>query len=63
LLGERTWGEYLLLAQSGHADTLDQCPLLGVKRTFAAWLQSNTGRIFAPFNGELIACHFHAHLP
>jgi hypothetical protein len=22
-----------LLAQSGHPDTLDQCPLLGVKRT------------------------------
>jgi hypothetical protein len=24
----------LLLAQSGHPDALDQCPLLGVKRTF-----------------------------
>jgi hypothetical protein len=23
-----------LLAQSGHPDTLDQCPLLGAKRTF-----------------------------
>jgi hypothetical protein len=25
--------ECLLLAQSGHPDTLSQCPLLGVKRT------------------------------
>src|SRR6516225_9820253 len=25
--------ECLLLAQSGHPDTLNQCPLLGVKRT------------------------------
>jgi hypothetical protein len=24
-----------LLAQSGHSDALDQCPLLGVKRTSA----------------------------
>jgi len=26
------------LAQSGHRDTLSQCPLLGVKRTFEAKL-------------------------
>jgi hypothetical protein len=24
-----------LLAQSGHSDTLNQCPLLGAKRTFS----------------------------
>jgi len=24
-----------LLAQSGHPDTLDECPLSGVKRTFS----------------------------
>jgi hypothetical protein len=34
------------------------------KRTFLdALLRRNTRRIFAPFNGELIACHFRAHLP
>jgi hypothetical protein len=27
------------------------------------WLPSNTGEIFAPFNREWIASHFHAHLP
>ena len=27
------WPECLLLAQSGHHDPLNQCPLLGVKRT------------------------------
>jgi hypothetical protein len=27
------WPECLFLAQSGHPDTLSQCPLLGVKRT------------------------------
>ena len=26
------------MAQSGHRDTLSQCPLLGVKRTFEAKL-------------------------
>jgi len=29
-------GECRLLAQSGHHNTLNQCPLLGVKRTFAS---------------------------
>jgi len=31
-----------LLAQSGHFGTLSQCPLSGVKRTFAAWSTSSS---------------------
>jgi hypothetical protein len=34
-----------LLAQSGHADTLNRCPLLGVKRT---WLEPAAMSAFDP---------------
>jgi hypothetical protein len=40
-----------------------QCPLLTQGGHSQRVPQSNTGGLFAPFNGEWIACHFHAHLP
>jgi hypothetical protein len=35
-----------LLAQSGHLDTLDQCPLLGVKQTFPSVLRMSISDYF-----------------
>jgi hypothetical protein len=74
----RSIARCLLLAQSGHPETLNQCPLLGVKRTspkrpamsafdpkrtfFCAWQQSNTGQIFAPLRASYLARHFRARL-
>src|SRR6516225_1335318 len=37
--GDPMRGQCPLLAQSGHPDTLNQCPLLGVKRTFVPALR------------------------